>query len=262
MSNDIILVKQLPIVEDSLTEIKSEVSLMTSETLKLQCTEETLQEVKKAKSELKKRFDELEAARKKVKKAVLAPYEEFETRYLEIKDLFLDADAQLKAKIQEVEDSLIKGKVEEINRFFVDYATSRDVIKYVSFEKSGIKILKSKSEKALKDECRNYIDHIVNDIETMRTMNHRREIFYEYRSNGFNLSEAIKVVNVRLTEIKKEEVEKPNDNATVPDLPILPPELPPKDEKVYATKFKVWGTKEQLKDLKDFLKNGGYRYEQ
>ena len=113
MENNLIVVKQLPIIEDQLRQVKASVDARVAQALALACTEETYKDVKKARAELNKEFQDLEARRREVKKAILAPYEAFEKLYKECAaDAFTKADAELKAKIASVENG-IKGAKRE-----------------------------------------------------------------------------------------------------------------------------------------------------
>ena len=83
MENNLIVVKQLPIIEDQLRQVKASVDDRVAQALSLACTEETYKNVKKARAELNKEFQDLEARRREVKKAILAPYKGFEKLYKE-----------------------------------------------------------------------------------------------------------------------------------------------------------------------------------
>ena len=72
MENNLIVVKQLPIIEDQLRQVKASVDERVAQVLALACTEATYKDVKKARAELNKEFQDLEARRREVKKAILA----------------------------------------------------------------------------------------------------------------------------------------------------------------------------------------------
>ena len=79
----LIVVKQLPVIEEQLQAIKQRFTEEAEAALSLACTEETLQAVRKKRSELSHIFDALETKRKEAKKAILSPYEAFEAVYKE-----------------------------------------------------------------------------------------------------------------------------------------------------------------------------------
>ena len=111
--NELIKVVQLPVIEEQLRSMKETVDKRVEEALSLVCSEETIQTVKSARAELNKEFQELEEQRKEVKKAVLSPYERFETVYKEcVSDAFKRADAALKSKVDATERE-IKQRCED-----------------------------------------------------------------------------------------------------------------------------------------------------
>ena len=78
---ELIVIKQLPVIEERLRELSTEIDEKINVALALECTEDSYKDVKKARAELKKQFDELESKRKDVKNAVLTPYNNFEEIY-------------------------------------------------------------------------------------------------------------------------------------------------------------------------------------
>lgn len=125
MTEDLIVVRQLPVIEDQLREIKASVETRVGEVLSLACTEDTYKTVKKARSELNKEYAELERRRKEVKSAILAPYEKFEALYKECAgDLYARADGQLKVRISEVETGLKQQRLDDVQAYFEEYRQS------------------------------------------------------------------------------------------------------------------------------------------
>ena len=140
MENNLIVVKQLPIIEDQLRQVKTSVDERVAQVLALACTEATYKDVKKARAELNKEFQDLEARRREVKKAILAPYEAFEKLYKECAaDAFTKADAELKAKIASVENGIKGAKREEIVAFYNEYRASLNIPEDIApFDRCGI----------------------------------------------------------------------------------------------------------------------------
>ena len=83
MSNEIIVVKQLPVIVEQLAQVKETVLQRVQTATSLVCTDETVKEVKKARAELNAEFKAWEEKRKEVKTAVMTPYEKFEADYKE-----------------------------------------------------------------------------------------------------------------------------------------------------------------------------------
>ena len=103
MDTGLITIEQLPVISEKLQAVKESIQTRVNEALSLVCTEDTYKSVKKVRSDLNKEYQELEAKRKEVKNAIMAPYQQFEAVYKECAgDLYSQADIQLRAKITEV----------------------------------------------------------------------------------------------------------------------------------------------------------------
>lgn len=277
MENNIIQVKQLPIIVEQLHEVKAEVTAKVEQALSLVCTEDTVKDVKKVRSELNKELKDYEERRKTVKKAIMTPYEQFETVYKDcISDTYKKADTELKRKIDNVENELKEQKKAEVKGYFDEYLTATG-IDFVTFENANINVTLSASMKSLKEQAKAFIDKIIDDLNVINTQEHKDDILYEYKAS-LNVSAAITTVTNRYKAIEaakaREEERKAREQAeaeaaakvesvvesVVP--PTVEPIAPPVEEnKTYTLKFTVRGTMPQLKALKEFLNNGGYDYE-
>lgn len=296
MDNGLIIVKQLPVIEDQLAAVKESITERVNQALSLVCTEDTYKDIKKVRADLNKEYAELETKRKEVKTAVLAPYERFEKVYKECAgDLYVDADRKLKAKIAEVEEGLRQQKITAVCDYFVEYRESlgltEDLVKY---DDMGIKVGLSDSLTGLKKKVKDFLDHISDDLKAIESHEDKDEIMTEYR-RGFNLANALSTVAARHKAIEdakrlreeaearrkaQEEQQKelaaiiaaqaeqeapPAAPAVVEVAHIIPePEAvpaAPETVKMYSATFKVTGTLDQLKALKKFLEEGGYTYE-
>lgn len=277
MDKGIIEVKQLPIIVEQLHEVKAEVTAKVEQALSLVCTEDTVKDVKKVRSELNKELKDYEERRKAVKKAIMTPYEQFEAVYKDcISDTYKKADTELKGKIDSVENELKEQKKAEVKGYFDEYLTATG-IDFVTFENANINVTLSASMKSLKEQAKAFVDKIVDDLNLIDTQEHKDEILYEYKQS-LNVSNAITTVANRYKAIEeakaREEERKAREQAEAEAVakveevveavapPTVEPIAPPvEEEKTYTLKFTVRGTMPQLKALKEFLNNGGYDYE-
>lgn len=274
--NEIIEIKQLPIIVEQLQTIKADVTARVNDALSLACTEDTVKAVKNARSDLNKEFKDWETKRGEVKKAIMSPYEQFEAVYKDcITDVFKKADTELKDKIAEVENGVKERKVAEVRAYFDEYAQSRN-IDFLSFEMSGIKVNLSDSLKKLKENAKAFIDRVSDDLNLIETQEHSTEILVEYKKS-LSVSSAITTVVERYKAIEAEkeqeaerrrleqqakEAEKAVDEIiTVPKEPVIAPPTVEESDPVLTVAFKVTAPKSKLKELKTFLINGGYDYE-
>ena len=277
MENNIIQVKQLPIIVEQLHEVKAEVTSKVEQALSLVCTEDTVKDVKKVRSELNKELKDYEERRKTVKKAIMTPYEQFEMVYKDcISDTFKKADTELKSKIDSVENELKEQKKAEIKGYFDEYLTATG-IDFVTFENANINVTLSASMQSLKKQAKAFIDKIIDDLNVINTQEHKDDILYEYKAS-LNVSAAITTVTNRYKAIEaakaREEERKVREQAEAESAAkvesvvesVLPPTVEPiappvEEEKTYTLKFTVRGTMPRLKALKEFMNNGGYDYE-
>ena len=276
---NLIIIKQLPIIEEQLKAMSIEIDEKVELAKSLICAEDTVKEIKKTRAELNSDFKNLEEKRKEVKMAVLQPYNDFEATYkMYVSDKFNMADKDLKTKIDDVENQLKEDKASEIKAFFEEYRISNN-IDFVKYENAGINVTLSASIKSLKEQAKSFIDRITDDLALIDTQEHKAEIMVEYQKT-LNCSQAITTVTSRLKAIeeqKQQEIERQQrieeEKKVVEKVEIIVPVVeeikPPveeimpaqESEKVYAITFKIVATMEKLKALKSFLNEGGYKYE-
>ena len=95
---ELIIIKQLPQIEEHLKELSTEVDKKVENAKGLICTEENVKTIKQVRADLNKEFKEVEKQRKEVKEKVLAPYMQFEMIYKEYISEYRSADNDLKKK--------------------------------------------------------------------------------------------------------------------------------------------------------------------
>jgi hypothetical protein len=274
MNNEIIVVKQLPIIQEQLQQIKADVTSRVETALSLVCTEDTVKTVKEVRANLNKEAKEWEEKRKEVKKAIMTPYEQFEEVYKDcISDNYKKADNELKVKIDSVETELKEQKKADVKAYFEEYLASKNITMPLTFECANINVTLSASLKSLKEQAKAFIDRVCDDLNLIATQEYKEEIYHEYNTSCFlNVSGAITtVVNRRrsIEEAKAREAElrakaESEQKAVKKVAEVLTPPTVESDtekEAIYTVSFKVKGTKAQLRVLKEFLNNGGYIYE-
>ena len=275
---DLIIVRQLPQIEEHLKDLSTEIDRKVENAKSLVCTEESIKTIKQIRADLNKEFKELETQRKNVKEQILAPYIQFEEVYKTyISEKYKSADVDLKQKIDSTENELKAQKGQEIRDYFEEYKTANN-IDFVNFEQANINVTLTASKKSLKEQVKKFIDEIVDDLKLIETQECKEEILVEYKQT-LNISRAIQDVANRhklLEEEKRKQEEKLKQleeiskftNATIPnEIPstaqeiLAKPTVEEKQEEILTLKFTVRGTKEKLKELKNFLIQGGYDYE-
>lgn len=212
MNNELITIKQLPIIEEQLHGIKSIIEDKVQSVLALGCTDSTVSAIRTLRADLKKNFTELENRRKLVKSKILEPYAAFEAVYKEcVTNVFLPADAELKRRIDEVDTAIKEEKRQKLETYFNEYAASK-CIDFLTLDRSGIKINKSASDKSLREQAQAFIDKVSDDLELIRTQEHSTEILVEYKKT-LNVSVAIIAVTERYKAISAENERKAREGA-------------------------------------------------
>lgn len=282
MDNGIIIVKQLPVIQEQLQAVKEEVMQRVSDAKSLVCTEDTVKAVKRVRTELRCELNAFEAKRKEVKTAILKPYTDFEDTYKEcVADAYKSADNELKRKIDSVEDEMKKKKLREVLDWFNEYLISAEsrvgisLFEFVTFDKANINVTLSSSVKSLKEKAGEFVDRICDDINLIESQEHKEEMIVEYKQS-LNVSTAIASVIQRHKAIEEQKqkdeerkkaleaaknIEKKVDEIVPPTIetPVVERQNP--DERMFTVAFKVTGTMNQLKELKEFLKNNNYNFE-
>ncbi len=268
--NRLIVVKQLPIIEERLKNLSEEIDKKVANALALAVSEETVKDVKKVRADLSKEFKELEAQRKAVKEKVLAPYQAFEEVYKSyVSDKYKKADSDLKFKIDDVENKQKEEKEIEIKNYYQEYVASKK-INWLGTEEyyslANINVTLSASLKSLKETAKAFVDKVVEDINLINTQENQDEILYEYKKN-LNVSNAITTVRERklaLENNKLVEEIKQEENKVVEEMvekveSLSAPKI--EDDEILELNFKVRAPRNKLKELKQFLDDGGYDYE-
>lgn len=310
-NTEIIVVKQLPIIEEQLRTVQQNIQARVDEVLAMECTEDTVKEVKKARAELNAQFKDLEARRKAVKSQIEAPYKKFEVVYKACAgDIFVDADRKLAQKIRDVEDGMRNKRADAVRSYFEEYRDSLHLpADLADYRYAGINVTLSATEKSLKSQAKEFLDRLLDDLSLIATQPDPDEVLTEYRECR-NVARAVQIVRERHARIEAErrrreeeqeaqrkaqehaaEVEQvieeeeqlsmpepteaPDDEFHTPVAEPVPEEKSAAEATtgpehgefeplplLYCTVIKVTGTKQQLKDLKKYIIDGGMSYEQ
>lgn len=271
MDSNLIVIKQLPVIEEHLQKMKLEIEQRVGMANALECSEDTRKEVKKVRAQLNKDLEDFENRRKEVKKKIEEPYKQFEQIYKEnISEPFKAGINKLDEKIRTVESGIKSEKTRKVEVYFDEYQKSMG-IDFLSLEKSRIQITLSASEKSLKTAAKEYIDKAADDLKLIETQKHSDEILLEYKRN-LSVSAAITTVLNRHRELENMADAKAEQAETAAQLKaaedavdeimseIAPPTTvePEQKEAIFELTFTVRATKNKLRDLKEFLTDGGY----
>ena len=134
MAEELIVLKQLPIIEQQLIKVSNEIDEKVKNAKSLACNEETRKTVKEIRTSLNKELAEWEKKRKEIKEKIIKPYTEFEEAYKKyISEKYKSADKDLKAKIDTVENQMKEDLKKIAVEYFDEYKISKN-IDFIKFE--------------------------------------------------------------------------------------------------------------------------------
>lgn len=272
--NELIIVKQLPIIEERLKELSNEIDEKVNNATSLVCTADTVKEIKKVRAELNNEFKELESQRKIVKEQIMKPYNDFENIYKSyVTEKFKNADVALKEKIDSVENE-IKGKIKDKLETYFNELAAKENLDFVKFSDMGLSITldlqteKGELTKKAKNEVNEFIEKIVNDLKLIDSQEYKDEILYEYKKY-LDATIAIVEVKKRHEEIEKsKQVEEEKKEQKLTDEEMLnkiDSLTAPKVEeqiKLFGATFEVKTTLEKLQNLVKYMRENKIEFKQ
>jgi len=210
-----IKLEQVPVISHKLKEIGSEVTKRI-ESLNIEkqvATEDTRKSLKEMRTSLNSELKAFEDQRKDIGKAINNPYKAFEAEYkTQVSEKYKSAIDLLKDKIASVENDL-KAKKKEVVEIYFNELISSENIDFVSFDKLGLDINLSTTEKKYKEQVNEFIERVTGDISLIKTLEHEVEIMAEYKV-CLNTTKAIKDVQDRKerekTELKRKQIQELN----------------------------------------------------
>lgn len=254
MQTEVITLKQLPIIEQTLDAISQQIDYDIEQSKKMVSSnpDKTTSHLKKIRAKLKKDFSLIEEQRKYVKSEIMKPYLDFENLYKEkISEKYKEADIYFKSQIDDIESEIKDEKRKKVEDYFKDLAISKGIAG-VSFSDLGVDIKLSGSLKSYYDTVKEKVESIDNDFKAVNSLNldedEKFELLLEYKKN-LDLSAAM----IKL-EQKKQEIEELKGESETKKEEVLEA---PEDDEVYTMSFTVKGSKKKLKALKEYLIENG-----
>ena len=163
--------------------------------------------VKDRRAALTRDRKDLDARRMVVKNQIMQPFEDFDKVYKEcVTDVYGPADEALKGKITDVEAGLKADKEKKVVAYF-DELVKANGVEWVSYGDIGIAVTMTASLKSLKSKVKEYIDHVVADVNCINGMENAPEVMAEYKQCR-NLAVAINSVSQRKDRVAREEAER------------------------------------------------------
>lgn len=271
-------IKSVGEIESNMKDVKGYVENLNNYYKNVTFTEETMIQAKDEKSKVNKFKKQVSDYRKDIIAEYNKPIKVFEQTAKETEQLLTETYNTINQQVANYENEQKAKKEQEIKDYFEEYKIANN-IEFITYEQAKINVTLSASMKSLKEQAKQFIDKIVDDLKLIETQEHKAEILVEYKQT-LNVSNAITSVANRFKAIEEEKKRQEeqkivhiemNENheinqRTYEQLENIfnkPLEQPKeeKQEEMLTLKFTVRGTRTKLKELKQFLESGGYDYE-
>lgn len=280
-------IKSVGEIESNMKDVKGYVENLNNYYKNVTFTEETMIQAKDEKSKVNKFKKQVSDYRKDIIAEYNKPIKVFEQTAKETEQLLTETYNTINQQVANYENEQKAKKEQEIKDYFEEYKIANNM-EFITYEQAKINVTLSASMKSLKEQAKQFIDKIVDDLKLIETQEHKAEILVEYKQT-LNVSQAITSVTSRFKAIEEEkkrqevirqkqleeaqkiadenikkqteETKKVLDSFNVTQQEILQAPVEEKTEEILTLKFMVKGTRTKLKELKQFLESGGYDYE-
>lgn len=224
-------------------------------------TDETIKNAKEDRAKLNKFRENIDNARKDVKKRYLEPYNKFEEKVKTLLALIEEPAKAIDVQVKAYEENKKVEKRAEIEAFY--NAVIGDLASLLTLDK----IFNSKwlnattSIKSVQTEIEQIIAKVKFDLATIKDLKSEWELtLIDTYLNTLDVAAALRE-KTRLEERKKAIMEEGSIEQTMPT-PVFeePKQEEPTTVKVYTRKFWVKGTADQLRALGQYMKENGIEY--
>lgn len=269
--SDLIVVKQLPVIEEKLYDLKTLWEQRAADAKAMVCTEETIPAVKAFRADTRKEFDAVESLRKDVKRAVMGPYERFESIYKDyVTNAFNAADKACAEKISSVESKMKRRCEDGLRDYFSELCAVRH-LDMLEYEQAGIRVdmasAKDKTHKRLRKQLDTFVNRVADDVDRISSLDDAEEIMVEFRRT-LDAAGSICIVKERHRHIEEERAAqearkavKEKEEEAVRRVEALAPPVQVEQPKIVKCTFTVRTTMDKLKKLKEFLEMEEIQYE-
>lgn len=258
-------------IEDNINSIKEYALNLSKYYQGVVFSEEQIKDAEEEKANINKQKKLVSDFRKEIVKQWNEPIKLFEETAKETEKLLGSTYDVINEQVKIFNNKVLEEIKEKVESYFNEYALSKN-IDFISFDNLNVSITKGlltstgSLTKKTQDLIVNYIDDVEKNLKMISTLEFKEEILVEYKRT---LQIASSIANVQerhqlLEEEKKrqeqlqniqekvEEVEKKVEEAL---------EIPKVEEKILSMTFKVYGTIEQLRDIKNYIESKGVKYE-
>lgn len=283
--------KQLPVISTNFEEVKSSLVASMDKYKGIVVTEESLKDCKATQKELAGLRNKIDGYRKAIKKEVLAPVTEFESKCKELEKLIIDVENPIKEGINVFDNKRREEKrtkaleyitesvqVHKLNEKYAKRLTVLD--KYLTLTGSLKSIKEDVEQRALmllqeqdrEDGVMQVIQGTIKGAnETIKTPLKIQD-FQNLIDMNYPVAKIIEEINKRAAMIReaekpkpieqpKEEIKQPEPVKELVSIPMdIKPAEQPKEEELFFYDVRIVAKFENMKKLTELLKSEGFEY--
>lgn len=288
-STALITISQLPAIEEHLRALKESWEQKAADAESMVCTEDTVQDLKKIRADMRKEFDAADTQRKAAKNQYMEPWNQLEATFKEcVTTAFNRADSALKIKVEAFQNELKEKCMEDLRAYYKELC-AMDQIDFLTFEEAmkrgGITVSLTDAKKATPrqamDKLGKFVSSIAIGMDQISKMDDAPAIMAEYKK-VLDVGQAAATVQERKRREQEEaaaaEARKAAQeaqaaavakvDAAAPQTPTAAPVAAPVQQQAKSPDdvfpqftFTIYGaTRAQLLKVRNFLKEEGLNY--
>ncbi len=278
-------------IEWNYEELKKEIEIQTAEYAASVYNDDSIKSAKADRAKLNKFKDALNGKRLEIRKQMLEPYEQFSTEMKSLTELVDKAIGNIDSQVKDYENRQRKAKEAKIREFYD--ANIFDMEKYLPFERviKPTYLNATTTMKSIKDEILALIQRVsegialLNETDSPYVADMKAEFLKTYDIGAaLAVKNHLEAAERRRQEYEAErarqkaereakekaEAEKLIQAGKKEEAAPVPQEVPkaaeeqkavPEEEQVCALDFRVYVTRSQMEQLKQFLNDSGIRFE-
>ena len=178
-------------------EYKEQATAIAEYIFGMEVTEDNVKEAKKVIAEARKVIGKLETKRKEVKRMMLEPYTDFEVKIKEVVSIIDDADREVRAKVNDLEEKERLAKKEKLRELFenkADWMIIHDAVPDL-FDRwlQPYHLNKSTSIKACETDMAEWLKEKEDGFHTLFNMDDHNDYLVEY-CKTLDLNQSIQTV--------------------------------------------------------------------
>ncbi len=244
-------------------ELKSSLTNALKKYETVEVSDEFYTEAKKARADLNKVSKSLDDRRKELKKRYLEPFEYGEKQIKELTEMIAVASGKIDSGIKAVEEAKKKTKESGIVVLFSSIENPHGVSLNAIWKDTWLNA--GTSMKKIEEEIKAFLTKVDEENKTIETLfedqKRAQAVKNFYSENGYNLTEAIKKEKELYDYVRKPAPTPVVAQADTNEDDTAKPVTPGIEEKIESINFRVYGTREELLALGNYIKEHGLKYE-